>query len=78
MRTSHYSLSNVDFPSKAAWISTHVACSFFPTEEKDFLLFNLYPFEGMVFEKLEIITLSHENPLTKIDPEAIFVFAYFQ
>jgi hypothetical protein len=42
------------------------------------LLFNPYPFEGMVFEKLEIITLSHENPLTIIDPGAIFVFAYFQ
>jgi len=43
--------------------------------EKGFLLFNPYPFEGMVFEKIEIITLSHENPLTRIDPGAIFVFA---
>jgi len=45
--------------------------------EKGFLLLNPYPFEGMVFKKLEIITLSHENPLTKIDSGAIFVSAYF-
>ena len=47
-------------------------------EKKGFLFFNPYPFEVMVFEKLEIITLSHENPLTIIDLGTIFVFAYFQ